>query len=94
MTIAPTTATAMAAHRTARADRFDAQVSHTRHRAAWRQVSRAAMGDAPHEVIDLSCGTGACADLLAALGHSVTAVDGSIRCRAIRCRATRCRSPR
>ncbi len=77
MSVAPRTAAAMAAHWSARAGRFDAAASHNRHREAWRAVFRAALGERPLEVVDLGCGTGACAVLLAGLGHRVTAADGS-----------------
>lgn len=77
MSIAPTTASAMAAHWTARAHRFDAAASHNRHRDAWLRVFHTALPSGPSVAVDLGCGTGACAILLASLGHSVTAVDGS-----------------
>lgn len=77
MSVAPRTAAAMAAHWSARAGRFDAAASHNRHRDAWRGAFRAALGERPLRVVDLGCGTGACAVLLAGLGHRVTAADGS-----------------
>lgn len=77
MSIAPETAAAMAAHWDRRAQRFDATASHNRYRDAWRTVLAAAIGPAPRRVVDLGCGTGGCAVLLAGLGHRVTGVDGS-----------------
>jgi ubiquinone/menaquinone biosynthesis C-methylase UbiE len=79
MSVAPTTAAAMAAHWNGKAHRFEGAASHNRHREAWRNVLREAVGDTPLRVIDLGCGTGACAVLLAELGHEVTAADGSGR---------------
>lgn len=77
MKVAPQTAAAMAAHWDGRAHRFEGAASHNRHRTAWREVLRAAIGTGPGRAVDLGCGTGACAVLLAGLGYEVTAVDGS-----------------
>jgi ubiquinone/menaquinone biosynthesis C-methylase UbiE len=74
---APTTAQAMSRHWNERADRFNGAASHVRHHDAWRHVFSTALGNRPLQVTDLGCGTGACALLLAELGHVVTAVDGS-----------------
>jgi len=75
--VAPTTAQAMADHWSARAHRFDAAASHIRHPEEWKRVLKAALGEAPRDVIDLGAGTGACALIAAELGHRATAVDGS-----------------
>ncbi|MCK8782273.1 class I SAM-dependent methyltransferase [Rhizobium sp. NTR19] len=75
--VAPTTAAAMADHWNSRAWRFDGAASHRRDADAWRTVFNAALGGAPLDVLDLGCGTGACALLAGSLGHRVTAVDGS-----------------
>ncbi len=77
MHAAPQTAKAMSDHWTARAHRFDGAASHVRHREEWQRVFSAALGSEARDVVDLGCGTGACALLLAELGHRVTAVDGS-----------------
>ena len=77
MKAAPHTAAAMSAHWSARADRFDGAASHNSHREGWRFVLSQAIGAQPRTIIDLGCGTGACAVLLAELGHRVTGVDGS-----------------
>ena len=77
MKVAYETADAMAAHWSARAHRFDGAASHNHHRDAWRHVFSEAVGDQPGDVVDLGCGTGACAILLAEMGHRVTAVDGA-----------------
>ncbi len=77
MRAAPHTAKAMSDHWTARANRFDGAASHVRHRDEWKRVFAAALGEELRDVTDLGCGTGACALLLAELGHRVTAVDGS-----------------
>jgi ubiquinone/menaquinone biosynthesis C-methylase UbiE len=74
---APTTASAMAEHWNGRAHRFNPAASHLRHRDQWRGVLAAALGTEPKDAIDLGCGTGACAILLAELGHRVRGVDGS-----------------
>ncbi|MBL4918485.1 class I SAM-dependent methyltransferase [Szabonella alba] len=77
MSVAAKTAADMAAHWDGRAHLFEAAASHHRHRADWRQVLAAATGLGPLDVVDLGCGTGACAILLAGLGHRVTGIDGS-----------------
>jgi len=75
--VAPTTARETSEHWTERSSRFNGGASHLRHEAMWIDAFRAALGDAPLRVLDLGTGTGACALLLAGLGHEVTAVDGS-----------------
>ncbi|RVP47823.1 class I SAM-dependent methyltransferase [Sinorhizobium medicae] len=75
--VAPTTAAAMADHWNLRAWKFDASASHRRDAQAWQAVFEAALGRAPLDLVDLGCGTGACALLAGSLGHRVTAVDGS-----------------
>ena len=77
MKAAPTTASAMAEHWNGRAHRFNPAASHLRHRDQWCTVFAAALGTEPKDVVDLGCGTGACAILAAELGHRVRAVDGS-----------------
>jgi ubiquinone/menaquinone biosynthesis C-methylase UbiE len=77
MKAAPTTAGAMAEHWNGRAHRFNPAASHFRHRNQWRGVLAAALGTEPKDAVDLGCGTGACALLLAELGHRVRGVDGS-----------------
>jgi ubiquinone/menaquinone biosynthesis C-methylase UbiE len=67
----------MADHWSARAHRFDNAASHIRHPDEWKRVLKAALGEAPRDVVDLGAGTGACALIAAELGHRVTAVDGS-----------------
>lgn len=79
MKAAPLTARVMADHWNGRAERFNPAASHVRHREAWRTVFENALGSAPRDAVDLGCGTGACALLLAELGHRVRAVDGSDR---------------
>lgn len=76
--VAPTTAAAMSEHWNARAWKFDAAASHRRDAPSWRAVFEAALGSRLRDIIDLGCGTGACALLAASLGHRVTAVDGSL----------------
>ncbi|MBM6595600.1 class I SAM-dependent methyltransferase [Microvirga pudoricolor] len=75
--VAPKTAQAMADHWSARAHRFDGAASHIRHRAEWKRVLAAALGERSLDVVDLGAGTGACALIAAELGHRVTAIDGS-----------------
>ncbi|KQY23691.1 class I SAM-dependent methyltransferase [Rhizobium sp. Root482] len=75
--VAPTTAAAMADHWNSRAWKFDGSASHRRDADAWRAAFKTALGEAPREVADLGCGTGACALFAGNLGHRVTAVDGS-----------------
>jgi ubiquinone/menaquinone biosynthesis C-methylase UbiE len=77
MKAAPTTANAMAEHWNGRAHRFNPAASHLRHRDQWRGVLAAALGTESKDAVDLGCGTGACAILLAELGHRVRGVDGS-----------------
>lgn len=77
MLAAPNTANAMSEHWNKRADRFNGAASHIRHHDEWKRIFLSALGDAPSLITDLGCGTGACALVLAELGHSVTAVDGS-----------------
>lgn len=77
MSVAPQTAAAMARHWDGRAHRFESAASHNRDREAWREVLAAAVGQGAQRVVDLGCGTGACAVLLAGMGHHVTGVDGS-----------------
>lgn len=77
MLAAPNTARKMAQHWTNRAFRFDAAASHVRNHNEWRDVLSTALGNEPRDLVDLGCGTGACALLAAELGHRVTAVDGS-----------------
>lgn len=77
MSIAPKTAQQMAAHWDGRASLFEAAASHNRHRGDWLRVLEKAVGPGPLAVLDLGCGTGACALLLAALGHRVSGLDGS-----------------
>ncbi|ABL71067.1 class I SAM-dependent methyltransferase [Paracoccus denitrificans] len=77
MSVAPKTAAAMTVHWDGRAHRFEGAASHNRDRDAWRDVLAAAVGQGAQRVVDLGCGTGACAVLLAGMGHHVTGVDGS-----------------
>lgn len=77
MLAAPDTAKAMSDHWNGRAHRFNAAASHKRHHDDWKGLFSAALGEDARNAVDLGCGTGACALLLAELGHRVTAVDGS-----------------
>lgn len=77
MKAAPNTAKAMSEHWNGRAHRFNGAASHKRHHDDWKGVFFAALGGKTRDAVDLGCGTGACALLLAELGHRVTAVDGS-----------------
>ncbi len=77
MKAAPNTARAMSDHWNGRAHRFNGAASHVRHHDEWRSVFSAALGQEAQDALDLGCGTGACALLLAELGHRVIAVDGS-----------------
>ena len=77
MKAAPNTAKAMSEHWNVRAHRFNGAASHVRLHEEWKQVFSAALGNDVKEAVDLGCGTGACAVLLAECGHQVTGVDGS-----------------
>lgn len=77
MKAAPNTAKAMSEHWNGRAHRFNGAASHKRNHDEWKSVFSAALGEDARTAIDLGCGTGACALMLAELGHHVTAVDGS-----------------
>lgn len=57
---------------------FNARASHIEFAAEWAAVLAQAVPIPPvRDVVDLGTGTGACALILAALGHKVTAVDGA-----------------
>nr|WP_246548396.1 class I SAM-dependent methyltransferase [Ancylobacter oerskovii] len=57
---------------------FDGVASHVAQRDLWRRVLEAAFqADRPRDVVDLGCGTGACAVIAAELGHRVRAFDAS-----------------
>lgn len=77
MSVAPRTAALMSAHWDSRAYRFEGAASHNRDRGAWREVLAAAVGQDVQRIVDMGCGTGACAVLLAGMGHHVIGVDGS-----------------
>lgn len=69
---------AVTAHWSARAPQFDGVASHVAQAGLWREVLHAAFqADAPRDVVDLGCGTGACAIIAASLGHRVRAFDAS-----------------
>lgn len=69
---------AVTAHWSARAPLFDGVASHVAKRDVWRSVMEAAFqAPLPREVVDLGCGTGACAIIAASLGHHVRAFDAS-----------------
>ncbi len=78
MKAAAITAAAMAEHWNGRAHRFNSAASHLRHADEWRRVFAAALGPETGDVVDIGCGTGACALLAAELGHRVRAIDGSV----------------
>jgi SAM-dependent methyltransferase len=67
----------------AEADTFDNEPDHAlldpTVRAAWRQVLRGALPPPPARILDLGCGTGSLAVLLAEMGHTVTGIDLSPR---------------
>ena len=70
--------TAVAAYWNARAPKFAAAASHVRHAEDWRRVLAAAFdATGPSDVVDLGCGTGACALIAASLGHRVRGYDGA-----------------
>jgi SAM-dependent methyltransferase len=48
-------------------------------RAAWREVLVGVLPASPGSILDLGCGTGSLAVLLAEMGHSVTGIDLSPR---------------
>lgn len=61
------------------APRFNATASHIQFAREWAAVFAKAVPTPPsRDVVDLGTGTGACALILAALGHRVTAVDGAV----------------
>jgi ubiquinone/menaquinone biosynthesis C-methylase UbiE len=69
---------AIAAYWDRRAPAFDGAASHVRDAEAWRTALGAAFGSGgARDVIDLGCGTGACAMIAASLGHRVHAVDAA-----------------
>ncbi|MCS0504767.1 class I SAM-dependent methyltransferase [Ancylobacter mangrovi] len=69
---------AVTAHWSARAPLFDGVASHVAKRDLWREVLKAAFqAEIPSDVVDLGCGTGACAIIAAELGHRVRAFDAS-----------------
>jgi ubiquinone/menaquinone biosynthesis C-methylase UbiE len=69
---------AIAAYWDRRAPAFDGVASHVRDADSWRIALAAAFGPSPaRDVIDLGCGTGACAMIAASLGHRVLAVDAA-----------------
>ncbi len=58
--------------------RFNATASHIQFAQEWAAVfAKAVPTPPPRDVFALGTGTGACALILAALGHRVTAVDGA-----------------
>jgi SAM-dependent methyltransferase len=60
------------------APRFNTRASHIQFAQEWADVFARAVPIPPiRDVVDLGTGTGACALILAALGHRVTAVDGA-----------------
>jgi SAM-dependent methyltransferase len=60
------------------APRFNATASHIQFAQEWAAIFAKAVPAPPlRDVLDLGTGTGACALILAALGHRVTAVDGA-----------------
>lgn len=60
------------------APRFNTTASHIQFARDWAAVFAMAVPAPPvRDVVDLGTGTGACALILAALGHRVTAVDGA-----------------
>ncbi len=75
--VAPNTAAIMAKHWDERVDEFEQAASHRRLRDEWFKLFVQAIGPGTGNAIDLGCGTGACALVLAELGYNVTAVDGS-----------------
>ncbi|MGH2487523.1 MAG: class I SAM-dependent methyltransferase, partial [Ktedonobacterales bacterium] len=66
-------------HWSRRAPTFDEGLTHALHseaqREAWLAVMRELAGSRPLRVLDLGCGTGFLALLLAGLGHTVTGLD-------------------
>jgi ubiquinone/menaquinone biosynthesis C-methylase UbiE len=69
---------AVTAHWSARAPVFDGVASHVAQRDLWREVLETAFqAQSPSDVVDLGCGTGACAIIAASLGHNVRAFDAS-----------------
>jgi ubiquinone/menaquinone biosynthesis C-methylase UbiE len=66
-------------HWDARAATFDSEPGHGLHdrdqREAWLGVLAHLTGDTPQRVLDVGCGTGFLALLLAELGHRVTGID-------------------
>lgn len=69
---------AVTAHWSARAPLFDGVASHVAKRGLWREVFAASFeAGEPRDVVDLGCGTGACAIIAARLGHRVRAFDAS-----------------
>lgn len=68
-------------HWNGRAAGFDAAPNHGVHseaqRAAWLDRLRRWAGPAPRDVLDVGCGTGFLALLVAALGHRVVGVDAA-----------------
>jgi ubiquinone/menaquinone biosynthesis C-methylase UbiE len=73
-----------------RAPLFDGVASHVAQRDPWRGVLAAAFqADGPRDVVDLGCGTGACALIAASLGHRVRGYDGSVGMLAVASAAAR-----
>ncbi|MFF3851106.1 class I SAM-dependent methyltransferase [Streptomyces sp. NPDC002328] len=78
-----TPAAAITAYWDAAAPDFDDEPDHGLRaadtRAAWASLLTAWLPSAPADVLDVGCGTGSLAELIAAAGHRVTGVDLSPR---------------